>query len=82
MNHAFSISVAVIAFETVLLVLMLVKFVQALLSGWGDAPVLTVVVRDGIWAFALVFGTPATPSSLCLHSRYHQLFCVSMPAST
>lgn len=44
-----------IAFETVLLVMMLVKFVQAVLSGWGNAPILTVVVRDGIWAFALVF---------------------------
>ncbi|KZV69424.1 hypothetical protein PENSPDRAFT_580985 [Peniophora sp. CONT] len=57
--------IAVIAFETVLLVLMLVKFVEALSSGWGDAPILTVVVRDGIWAFALVFFV------LCINAGFY-----------
>ena len=37
---------------------MLAKFVGAVRSGWGDTPVLTVLVRDGIWAYAAIFGAP------------------------
>ncbi|KAI0311623.1 hypothetical protein OF83DRAFT_1068479, partial [Amylostereum chailletii] len=49
-------AVAFIAFETLLFLLMLAKFVQAARRGWGaGAPVLTVLVRDGAWAFAVIF---------------------------
>ncbi|TFY77004.1 hypothetical protein EWM64_g7007, partial [Hericium alpestre] len=47
--------VAYVAFETILFGLTLVKFVQAVRRGWGRTPVVTVLMRDGTWAFALVF---------------------------
>ncbi|KAI0032022.1 hypothetical protein K488DRAFT_19590, partial [Vararia minispora EC-137] len=43
------------AFETILFGLTLAKFVSALYHGWGDTPVLALLVRDGTWAFFLVF---------------------------
>ena len=49
-------SAAFILFETVLFVLTLIKFMVALRSGWGRTPVVFLLVRDGTWAFILIFG--------------------------
>ena len=53
----FSHSVAFVSFETVLFVLTLFKFIVALRNGWGRTPVLFLLVRDGTWAFILIFGS-------------------------
>lgn len=55
---------AFISFETLLFVLTLVKFISALYAGWGDTPVLTLLVRDGTWAFALIFAV------LCINAAF------------
>ncbi|KAI0270460.1 hypothetical protein BC834DRAFT_515516 [Gloeopeniophorella convolvens] len=57
-------AVAFVAFETVLFVLTLVKFFMALRTGWGHTPVIHLLVRDGTWAFALIFVT------LCVNSGF------------
>src|SRR5216683_6367870 len=49
-------SAAFVAFETILFVLTLVKFLIALRDGWGRTPVVYLLVRDGTWAFMLIFG--------------------------
>ncbi|KAH9974224.1 hypothetical protein BJV74DRAFT_753527, partial [Russula compacta] len=48
---------AFVALETVLFVLTLIKFLIALRDGWGRTPVLHLLVRDGTWAFILIFVT-------------------------
>lgn len=52
-----SISAAYIAFEALLFILTAWKLVSTLYYGWGTVPVLKVIVRDGTWAFAMIFGT-------------------------
>ncbi|KAJ7188604.1 hypothetical protein C8R46DRAFT_878657 [Mycena filopes] len=42
--------------QTFLFSLTVFKFVQALRQGWGGAPLLGLVLRDGVWAFFLIFG--------------------------
>jgi hypothetical protein len=59
-------SVAFVSFETVLFVLTLFKFLVALRNGWGRTPVIYLLVRDGTWAFILIFGSYAS-SFLALH---------------
>ncbi len=54
-------SAAFISFESVLFILTLVKFLVALRSGWGRTPVVFLLVRDGTWAFFLIFGSPPLP---------------------
>ena len=56
---------APIAFQTVLFGLTVWKFFQAVRSGWGDVPILQLLVRDGTWAFFLLFG--AYTSIFALH---------------
>jgi hypothetical protein len=57
-------SVAFVSFETVLFILTLFKFIVALRNGWGRTPVLFLLVRDGTWAFILIFGSrPVHPVS-------------------
>ena len=51
-------SAAFVLFETVLFVLTLIKFLVALRGGWGRTPVVFLLVRDGTWAFILIFGSP------------------------
>ncbi|KAJ7782777.1 hypothetical protein B0H16DRAFT_1494344 [Mycena metata] len=43
-------------FQTFLFALTAYKFVQAVREGWGDTPLLSLVMRDGTWAFFLLFG--------------------------
>jgi hypothetical protein len=50
------LSVAMGAFESILFAFTLVKFVKAVYEGWGQVHLLTIVFRDGTWAFALITG--------------------------
>ena len=59
-------SAAFVSFESVLFILTLIKFVVALRSGWGRTPVVFLLVRDGTWAFMLIFGSPPLPLSTIL----------------
>ena len=61
-------SAAFVSFESVLFILTLIKFLVALRSGWGRTPVLFLLVRDGTWAFILIFGSPSLPFSVARHS--------------
>jgi len=54
--HSILYSVAFVSFETALFVLTLVKFLVALRDGWGRTSVVYLLVRDGTWAFMLIFG--------------------------
>ncbi|KAJ3514113.1 hypothetical protein NLJ89_g2564 [Agrocybe chaxingu] len=45
---------ATIIFQMSLFVLTAYKFVQALRSGWGDVPLIQLLMRDGTWAFFLL----------------------------
>jgi len=67
-SHCYSIlySVAFVSFETILFVLTLVKFLAALRDGWGRTSVVYLLVRDGTWAFMLIFGL-----SLYLLCHFH-----------
>ncbi|KAH9041883.1 hypothetical protein EDB83DRAFT_2295451 [Lactarius deliciosus] len=58
-------AVAFVSFETVLFILTLFKFIVALRSGWGRTPVLYLLVRDGTWAFILIFVT------LCVNAGFY-----------
>jgi hypothetical protein len=51
-------SAAFISFETTLFLLTLAKFLIALRGGWGRTPVVYLLMRDGTWAFILIFGPP------------------------
>ena len=51
---------APIAFQTLLFGFTVWKFVVALKSGWGNIPIMRLLVRDGTWAFILLFGTYRT----------------------
>ncbi|KAJ7188608.1 hypothetical protein C8R46DRAFT_26300 [Mycena filopes] len=55
---------ATILFQTFLFSLTAVKFVGAVREGWGDTPLLTVVFKDGVWAFVLIFAFVAGYASL------------------
>jgi hypothetical protein len=57
-------SAAFVSFESVLFILTLIKFLLALRGGWGRTPVVFLLVRDGTWAFILIFGSPPLPFSL------------------
>ncbi|KAH9985263.1 hypothetical protein BJV77DRAFT_1071528 [Russula vinacea] len=58
-------SAAFVLFETVLFVLTLIKFLVALRGGWGRTPVVFLLVRDGTWAFILIFVT------LCVNAGFY-----------
>ncbi|THH11395.1 hypothetical protein EW146_g8063 [Bondarzewia mesenterica] len=55
-SNLFVFALAFILFETILFILTLVQFVRALRTGWGHTPVVTLLARDGTWAFAVIFG--------------------------
>ncbi|TFK49206.1 hypothetical protein OE88DRAFT_1633059, partial [Heliocybe sulcata] len=44
-----------LSFETILFALTIYKFVQSRRQGWHRSPILHQFVRDGTWAFALIF---------------------------
>ncbi|KAH6919312.1 hypothetical protein BKA70DRAFT_1417290 [Coprinopsis sp. MPI-PUGE-AT-0042] len=44
-----------IIFQIILFILTAISFVKAVKSGYGNVPILLVVIRDGTWAFALLF---------------------------
>ena len=44
-----------LAFETVLFVLTIIKFVDAVKQGWGKGPIMQQFVTDGTWAYLLIF---------------------------
>lgn len=49
-------SICSIVFESFLFGLTLYKYYAARAEGWGSGALLTILVRDGMWAFLLVFG--------------------------
>ncbi|KAJ7039107.1 hypothetical protein C8F04DRAFT_317552 [Mycena alexandri] len=51
-------------FQTFLFALTVFKFVQAVREGWGDTPLLSLVMRDGTWAFFLLFAVVAGDAAL------------------
>ena len=46
---------ATVIFQIFLFTLTVYKFIQAVHSGWGDVPLLNLLMRDGTWAFFLLF---------------------------
>jgi hypothetical protein len=46
---------ASILFQSLLFGLTLYKFLANLRSGWGDVPILKLLMRDGTWAFFVLF---------------------------
>ncbi|KAJ6543975.1 hypothetical protein B0H19DRAFT_292807 [Mycena capillaripes] len=46
---------ATLLFQTFLFSLTVVKFVGAVREGWGDTPLVGLVMRDGTWAFITLF---------------------------
>ncbi|KAF8178570.1 hypothetical protein K438DRAFT_1265971 [Mycena galopus ATCC 62051] len=51
-------------FQIFLFILTVVKFVGAVREGWGDTPLVGLVMRDGTWAFFLLFAVVASDASL------------------
>lgn len=52
-------------FEGVLFGLTLYKYYTARAEGWGRVGLVNILARDGMWAFALVFGELFTTSGMC-----------------
>ncbi|KAF5379357.1 hypothetical protein D9757_007674 [Collybiopsis confluens] len=44
----------VILFQTLLFVLTAFKFIRSLRSGWGQVPIIALLMRDGTWAFFIL----------------------------
>ncbi|KAF7315219.1 hypothetical protein MIND_00036300 [Mycena indigotica] len=55
---------ATLLFQTFLFSLTLIKFVRAIRDGWGDTPLVVLVMRDGSWAFVLLFAVVVGTASL------------------
>ncbi|KAF7375892.1 hypothetical protein MSAN_00003600 [Mycena sanguinolenta] len=51
-------------FQTFLFILTVIKFITAVREGWGDTPLVGLVMRDGTWAFFLLFAVVAANSAL------------------
>ena len=56
-----------------ILVLTLVKYRTAVKGGWGNAPIMLVMVRDGIVAFVILLGISSMQNSC----HYLLIFCAS-----
>ncbi|KAJ3541785.1 hypothetical protein NM688_g6040 [Phlebia brevispora] len=54
-------------FETVLFILTLIKFVEAVSKGWGRRPVMRDFVSDGTWAYTLIFVRSLAAGRSVLH---------------
>ncbi|PCH43844.1 hypothetical protein WOLCODRAFT_90552 [Wolfiporia cocos MD-104 SS10] len=48
--------ITAIAYECLLLYLTVSRYFYARRNGWGNIPLMTILIRDGVWGFALVFG--------------------------
>ncbi|KAJ7115397.1 hypothetical protein C8R44DRAFT_984099 [Mycena epipterygia] len=46
-------SASAIMFQTCLFLLTLFRFIGAVRTGWGSMPIISLVVRDGMWAYFL-----------------------------
>ncbi|KAF6765545.1 hypothetical protein DFP72DRAFT_998041 [Ephemerocybe angulata] len=44
-----------IAFQSFLFAFTIWKFIHAVKAGWGDVPIMKLLMRDGTWAFFLLF---------------------------
>ncbi|KAF6748843.1 hypothetical protein DFP72DRAFT_554594 [Ephemerocybe angulata] len=53
-----------IAYQVFLFALTIYKFYQSAKAGWGDVPILQLIMRDGTWAFAVLFGVLASEALL------------------
>ncbi|KAF7375889.1 hypothetical protein MSAN_00003300 [Mycena sanguinolenta] len=51
-------------FQTFLFILTVIKFITAVREGWGDTPLVGLIMRDGTWAFFLLFAVVAANSAL------------------
>ena len=51
-------SASSIIYQSFLFTLTVYKFLQALRSGWGHIPLVKLLMRDGTWAFFLLFCKP------------------------
>ncbi|KAJ7244181.1 hypothetical protein B0H12DRAFT_1022681 [Mycena haematopus] len=51
-------------FQTFLFGLTVIKFIRAVREGWGDTPLVGLVMRDGTWAFFLLFAVVAGDAAL------------------
>ncbi|KAF7375891.1 hypothetical protein MSAN_00003500 [Mycena sanguinolenta] len=51
-------------FQTFMFILTIIKFITAVREGWGDTPLVGLVMRDGTWAFFLLFAVVAANSAL------------------
>ncbi|KAJ8079849.1 hypothetical protein PM082_016674 [Marasmius tenuissimus] len=50
-----------IFFQTLLFALTAYKFFKGLREGWGEIPTVSLIMRDGTWAFFLLFGEDPSP---------------------
>ncbi|KAI3621284.1 hypothetical protein WG66_014527 [Moniliophthora roreri] len=55
---------AVIIFQTILFGLTLYKFITGVRAGWGNVPIVKLLMRDGTWAFFVLFIIIVAQSSL------------------
>ncbi|KAJ6495695.1 hypothetical protein C8R47DRAFT_369603 [Mycena vitilis] len=63
---------ATLLFQTFLFGLTLFKFVHAVRDGWGDTPLVGLVMRDGTWAFILLFAVVG--GDACLYGLKNHTF--------
>ncbi|KAF9567980.1 hypothetical protein CPC08DRAFT_626010, partial [Agrocybe pediades] len=61
-----------IIFQFILFGFTLYKFIQAARSGWGDVPLIMLLMRDGTWAFFLLF--VAYVGQICLYALPNPAF--------
>ena len=47
---------AAILFQALLFTVTIYKFILAVRDGWGDVALIVLLIRDGTWAFCLLFG--------------------------
>lgn len=59
-----------LVFETILFLLTLYKFLEAVRSGWGKRPVMQQFIGDGTWAYTLIFS-----------SSHRLVCCITAPAN-
>lgn len=72
-------------FEGVLFGLTLYKYYTARAEGWGRAGLVNILARDGMWAFALVFGESSPPlevEAAHMPERYVSVRAVANLANT
>ncbi|EEB99508.1 hypothetical protein MPER_00803 [Moniliophthora perniciosa FA553] len=55
---------ATIIFQTILFGLTLYKFITGIRAGWGNVPIVKLLMRDGTWAFFVLFLIIVAESSL------------------